>query len=226
LPIMITEDDVKNKYFKDNRENKVTKIHSEPTVGVINALWANEMSQGGILPLQVSFYPTNKFLELKLTGSLGDVMKESINVSVTNAWNLTSPQKQSEIIKQYNDPGNNNVFGLHIHCPGISVKKDGPSATTAFTVIIYSLFNDIKINNTFGITGETSFDYQLTEIGGLREKIIHSIPSGITNFIFPSENKQDFDKIHAKYKDSELFNGINFHSLSNIYEVFDLILEK
>jgi ATP-dependent Lon protease len=226
LPVKITIDDIKNNYFKDKHEIKIQKIHSESKVGVINALWANELSQGGILPLQVSFIPSNKFLELTLTGSLGEVMKESISVSLTNAWNLTSDERKKELIATYNNVSKNEVYGLHVHCPNISTKKDGPSATTAFTVIIYSLFNNKKIKNYFGITGETSFDYCLTEIGGLKEKIIHSIPAGITEFIYPYENQRDFDKIMEKYKDNELIKGIKFHSTKNINDVFDLILEK
>ena len=226
FPINITIDDIKHIYFKDKREVKIQKIHTKSEVGVINALWANESSQGGVLPLQVSFIPSNKFLDLILTGSLGDVMKESISVSLTNAWNLTNPEKQKEIIAKYNNVQKNEVYGLHIHCPSISTKKDGPSATTAFTVIIYSLFNNIKIKNYFGITGETSFDYCLTEIGGLREKIIHSIPAGVKEFIYPYENQRDFDKIMEKYKDKDIMKGIKFHSIKNITEVFDLILEK
>jgi len=226
FPIKITIEDIKNNYFKDKHEIKIQKIHTESKVGVINALWANEMSQGGILPLQVSFIPSNKFLDLTLTGSLGEVMKESISVSLTNAWNLTSDERKKEIISIYNNVSKNEVYGLHIHCPSISIKKDGPSATTAFTVIIYSLFNNKKIKNYFGITGETSFDYCLTEIGSLKEKIIHSIPAGIKEFIYPYENQRDFDKIIEKYKDSELIKGIKFHSIKNIHQVFDLILEK
>jgi len=163
---------------------------------------------------------------LKLTGSLGDVMKESINVSLTAAWNLCDESVQKKLIEKYNNPKEKSVYGLHIHCPCISTKKDGPSATTAFTVIIYSLFNNIKIKNNFGITGETSFDYKLTEIGGLREKIVFSISAGITDFIFPRENQEDFDKIMEKYKNNNLFDGIRFYPLDTISEVFDMILEK
>ena len=226
LPIQITIDDIKENYFKDKRNVKLHKIHTISQVGVINALWANDLGQGGVLPLQVSFIPAGKFLDLTLTGSLGDVMKESIKVSLTNAWNLTSESVQNELIKKYNNPSKNNVYGLHIHCPSISTKKDGPSATTAFTVILYSLFNNIKIKNYFGITGETSFDHVLTEIGGLREKIIHSIPSGITEFIYPKENEYDFKKIMDVYKDSDIIKGIKFHCIEKIEDVLDLILEK
>lgn len=226
LPIQITIDDIKQNYFKDKRNVKLHKIHTTSQVGVINALWANDLGQGGVLPLQVSFIPAGKFLDLTLTGSLGDVMKESIKVSLTNAWNLTNTSVQNELIKKYNNPSKNNVYGLHVHCPSISTKKDGPSATTAFTVILYSLFNNIKIKNYFGITGETSFDHVLTEIGGLREKIIHSIPSGITEFIYPKENEYDFQKIMDVYKDSDIIKGIKFHCIEKIEDVLDLILEK
>ena len=226
FPLVISIDDIKNKYFKDKREMKVHKIHTESKVGLINALWANSYGAGGVLPLQSSFVPSNKFLDLILTGSMGDVMKESISVSLTNAWNLTSLERQKYLIEKYNDPKNNNVCGIHIHCPDISTKKDGPSATTAFTVLIYSLFNNIKIKNYFGITGETHFGFYLTEIGGLQEKIIHSIKAGITEFIFPKENQSDFDKIMEKYKDNNIIKGIKFHSISHIDEVLDLILEK
>jgi ATP-dependent Lon protease len=153
-------------------------------------------------------------------------MKESISVSLTNAWNLTSIERQKYLIERYNDVKSNNVFGIHIHCPDISTKKDGPSATTAFTVLIYSLLNDIKIKNYFGITGETHFGLQLTEIGGLQEKLIYSIKSGVREFIFPKENEKDFEKIMEKYKDDKIINGIKFHSLEKVEDVLELILEK
>jgi len=226
LPIQISIEDIKSKYFKDKRPTKFYKVHSESKVGLINALWANQIGQGGVLPIQASFIPSNKFLDLTLTGSMGDVMKESISVSLTNAWNLTSSERQKYLIENFNNIKNNTICGIHIHCPDISTKKDGPSATTAFTVLLYSLFNDIKIKNYFGITGETHFGLALTEIGGLQEKLINSIKSGIKEFIFPKENENDFNKIMEKYKHDKVIEGINFYSIERVEEVLDLILEK
>jgi ATP-dependent Lon protease len=226
LPIKISIDDIKTKYFKDKRSTKFYKIHSESKVGLINALWANQIGQGGVLPIQASFIPSNKFLDLILTGSMGDVMKESISVSLTNAWNLTSSERQKYLIENFNNIKNNTICGIHIHCPDISTKKDGPSATTAFTVLIYSLLNDIKIKNYFGITGETHFGLFLTEIGGLQEKIINSIKSGIREFIFPKENENDFNKIMEKYKNDKLIEDIKFHSIERVEDVLELILDK
>ena len=131
-----------------------------------------------------------------------------------------------KLIKKYNNPKDNSVYGLHIHCPTISIKKDGPSATGAFSIILYSLFNQLKIKNYFGITGESSFDCKLTEIGGLQEKIIHSIPSGIKEFIYPEENQFDFDKIMEKYKDKDIIQNIKFHPVRTIQEALELIIDK
>ena len=64
--IVVTIDDIKTKYFKEKREVKVYKIHNESRVGVINALWANQMAQGGVLPLQANFIPSNKFLNFTI----------------------------------------------------------------------------------------------------------------------------------------------------------------
>jgi ATP-dependent Lon protease len=100
FPIKITYEDIRTNYFKDKHEIQKYKIHKEGKVGVINALWANQHAQGGVLQLQVSFIPSNQFLGLKLTGSLGDVMKESISVSLTNAWNLTPEKRKKELIKK------------------------------------------------------------------------------------------------------------------------------
>lgn len=226
LPIHISIADIQTKYFKDRRPAKIYKVHAENKVGLINALWANQLSQGGVLPLQASFVPSSKFLELTLTGSMGDVMKESISVSLTNAWNLTPPERQRYLIATHNNVQQNQVSGIHVHCPDISTKKDGPSATMAFTVLLYSLLNDVKIKSNFGITGETHFGGHLTEIGGLQEKIIHSIKSGITEFIFPKENERDFEKIMHKYGDDPLLEGIQFHCVDHVDAVLDLILVK
>ena len=99
-------------------------IHKEPGVGIINGLWANSLGKGGILHIESYFQVTNNFLELKLTGLQGDVMKESMNVAKTLAWDLTSSAKQKSLLKKFEDTKQQ---GIHIHCPEGAVPKDGPS---------------------------------------------------------------------------------------------------
>jgi ATP-dependent Lon protease len=73
------------------------------------------------------------------------------------------------------------------------------------------------------MTGEISLDGCITAIGGLDYKILGSIKSGVTEFIYPKENAKDAKKIMEKYKDTKLLEGIKFHPVDNIHEVFEFI---
>ena len=221
--IQITEDNVKNKYFKDKYEVIHKKVHTENMVGIANGLWANSMGEGGVIPIQTKFYPASKFLDIKLTGMQGDVMKESMNVALTLAWNLTELEVREELITKYNK--SSQQYGVHINTPEASVNKDGPSAGGCITTTIYSLLNNKKIKCNFAQTGEISLDGKITAIGGLDLKILGAIKSGVTDFIYPEENKKDFNKFYEKYKDNKLLIDIHFFPVTHISEVFELIFE-
>jgi len=221
LPIQITIENIKNEYFKDKNEIKHKKIHTESKVGVINGLWANALGKGGVIPIQVNWRPSEKFLNLHLTGMQGDVMKESMNVALTLAWNLTSLERRNLIW----DEQNHSLNGVHIHCPEGSVPKDGPSAGTAITTAIYSIFNNKKIKYNIAITGEISLDGFVTEIGGLDLKIIGAIKAGVKEIIYPDENTKDYNIFMDKYKQTPLIEGIKFYSVNTIQEVFELVFE-
>ena len=198
---------------------KCQMIHTENKLGVICGLWANAMGKGGVIPIQTFWRPSDKFFNLHLTGMQGDVMKESMNVALTLAWNLTSTTIQEHLRIEYNN------CGIHIHCPEGATPKDGPSAGTAITTTIYSLFNNKKIKYDIAITGEITLDGKVTEIGGLDLKIIGGIKAGVKEFIFPKENSKDYETFMEKYKDDELTKGITFYSVSTIEEVFELVFE-
>jgi len=215
IPINITIDDIKNKFFKDKQETKIQKIHSENKVGIINGLWANSLGMGGVIPIQTKWRPSEKAMELHLTGTQGDVMKESMNVALTLAYNLSQSSTKMDITESKS--------GIHIHCPDGSTPKDGPSAGTAITTALYSLFNNKEIKNTIAITGEITLDGNVTAIGGLDLKILGGIKAGVKEFIYPVENEKDFNSFMEKYKDDELTKGIMFHSVSHINEVFDKV---
>ena len=214
IPINITIDSIKSKYFKDKHELKIQKIHSNSKVGVINGLWANALGMGGIIPIQAKWRASDKALSLHLTGTQGDVMKESMNVALTLAYNLTPKQVQSTIQN-----------GLHIHCPDGSTPKDGPSAGTAITVTIYSLFNNLKIKHNLAITGEITLDGNITAIGGLDLKFLGGIKAGVKTFLFPKENEKDYNTFMEKYKDDELTKGIIFVSVEDIHDVLSMVFE-
>jgi len=220
LPIIITKDILENKYLTKYTKINEKKIHSQPEIGIINGLWANTLGRGGIIPIQTLFYPTSTFLDLKLTGLQGDVMKESMNVAKSLAWNLTDDTIKKEWLKQFEET---KCQGLHIHCPEGSISKDGPSAGAAITVAIYSLLNKKFIKNEIAITGEISLNGEITAIGGLDVKILGGIKSGITTFLYPKSNNKEFCEWKNKYEKKYRHNSIEFIEISNIKDVFKYV---
>ena len=184
LPIVITIDDIKLKYLKERRPIIHKTIHDHPSVGVINGLWANSLGMGGIIPIECFYWPSNTFLDLKLTGLQGDVMKESMNVAKTLSWKHTKTSTQSKLITEFEKT---KLQGIHIHCPEGGVPKDGPSAGTAITIALYSMFNNKKIKKDFAITGEINLQGRVSAIGGLELKILGGIRAGIKTFIYPKD---------------------------------------
>jgi ATP-dependent Lon protease len=225
IPLVITKENIKNKYFREKREIQVQKIHEEPQIGIMNGLWANDLGLGGTLPIQAKYFPCSQFLELKLTGMVGDVMKESANVALSIAWNLTTCEKQQGVIKKYS-ANKEYIHGIHVHFPDGSTHKNGPSGGSCLTTVLYSLLNDKKIRHDVAMTGEISLDCKITAIGGLDLKILGGIKGGVKTFIYPEENKRDFEKFMEKYGNADVVKGIEFISVKRIEEVFSLVFAE
>ena len=222
LPVNVTIDMVKNKYLKERHPIKEKKIHSENTVGIINGLWANALGRGGIIPIESQLILGSNPLDLKLTGQQGDVMKESMNVAKSLAWKLTSAETQKKLLKQFEET---KTQCLHIHCPEGATPKDGPSAGTAITTVIYSLLNNKKIIHNLAITGEINLQGKVTQIGGLDLKILGGIAAGVKTFLFPEENKRDFEKFMEKHGHKDIVQDISFYSISSIEEALKFAIE-
>ena len=224
FPIHISVDDIKNNYFKDKKEIITRKVPDESMIGFANGMYATSLGNGGTLPIHAKFYPSENFLELKLTGLQQDVMKESMHVSLTIAWNLTPVERRTELRALYD--GENNKYGINVHPGDASVHKDGPSAGVTITSVIYSLLNNVPIKAKIAMTGEIQMTGEVTAIGGLNYKILGSIKAGVNEFIYPEENKKDFDEFYEKYKNDKLLDGITFHAVKHINEVLELIIVK
>lgn len=222
LPIEITVTDLETIYLTKYHKIYEKRIHELSTIGTINGLWANALGRGGIIPIQSMFYPSNAFLELKLTGMQGDVMKESMNVAKTLAWTLTPLSIKKEWLIYFEET---KCQGLHIHCPEGAVSKDGPSAGTAITLAIFSLLNKKAIKNTVAITGEMNLQGEVTAIGGLEFKIIGGISAGITTFLYPSANQRDFELFMEKNANKDFLENIEFISIDTIADTFVHVFE-
>ena len=222
LPLTIKIEDLGTTYLKKQRKVSDIKIHKEPMVGIMNGMWANALGKGGIIPIESRFYPSSSFLDFKLTGMQGDVMKESMTVAKTLAWSLTPKERQEELIKQFEETKNQ---GIHVHCPEGAVNKDGPSAGGAITLSMYSLLNNKPLDNTISMTGETNLRGRITAIGGLDSKILGSMRAGVKTVLYPKENNEDFNEFLEKYKDVIDLDEMTFHEVDHIDEVMKIVFK-
>lgn len=195
LPYTISSDYVK-KLFESHPKVRVKKIMPEPSIGIVNGLYASSGGGlGGITLIQVIKFPSDKMLELNLTGQAGDVMKESVQYALKNAFRLLTQEEQDKIIE---DAQNKKVFGLHIHCPDGATPKDGPSAGLAFTLAIYSVLSGKKIKNNICMTGEIDLIGNAGIIGGLQAKLHGGKKSGCTLALIPEDNMDDLEKMRRE----------------------------
>lgn len=149
--------------------------------------------------------------QLKLTGQLGDVMKESAEAA------LSYVRANAESLGI--DAGFYEKFDIHVHVPAGAIPKDGPSAGITMLVAIVSLLKDQPVKEGFGMTGEISLRGNVLPIGGLKEKTTAAHRAGLTSIIAPSLNEKDVDDIPKKVRDD-----LNLHFVKEVKEVLDLAL--
>ena len=140
--------------FEDKYKFIPELIHQQDHVGMVNGLWANSLGNGGVLPIESTMIPSKTCMEIKATGSLEKVIKESIEVALSVAWNYIPNEKQNEWMdrwKKYPE-------SFHIHCPDGAVSKDGPSAGAAMGLTFYSRLMDRKVNHLIAMTGEMNLE--------------------------------------------------------------------
>ena len=199
---------------------EIQKIHSKPTIGVINGLYATTIGGGGIVPIQIfsNFFNNETPFSLRLTGSQGEVMKESVQCSLTCAIDYIDKNKEKYGIsnmKEYIEQKWKS--GFHIHAPNGATPKDGPSAGCAFTTAFISRILDKPIDNKIAMTGEIDLLGNITKIGGLEYKINGAKKAGITKILISKENEEDYIKI--KKDDPEIFNNLQILTVNNIEDI-------
>lgn len=184
------------------------KSELEDRVGVATGLAYNQAG-GDILDIEVAVVPGKG--ELTLTGSLGDVMKESAQAALSYVRS-----KQTEL--NLTDGFYKN-FDIHIHVPQGAVPKDGPSAGITIAIALASALTNRKVKGDYAMTGEISLRGRVLPIGGLKTKILAGRRAGINDFILPKKNKNNFEEI-----EKEITKGTNVHFVSHMDEVIDLLL--
>jgi ATP-dependent Lon protease len=190
LPFVVTKNYIKI-LFENKRKVRIKKIHNKPMIGLVNGLYATSMGIGGITPIQILKFPSDKMLDIQVTGKAGEIMKESVQYSLKVAWSLLNYDKQESIINSSN-------FAIHLHCPDGATPKDGPSAGAAFTLAIYSLLVGKPILNTIAMTGEIDLLGNITAIGGLESKISGAKKANCNLVLIPKENEEDLILLRKK----------------------------
>ena len=179
-------------------------------VGVVNGLaWT---AVGGVLmPIEVLVMKGTGKIEV--TGSLGDVMKESSKIAVSYVRNIADKYKISPDFYKEDD--------LHIHAPEGAVPKDGPSAGVTMTTALVSALSGFKVRSDVAMTGEVTLHGKVLPIGGLREKTMAAYKAGIKTVIIPAANKPDLEEVDKVVKDA-----IEFVYAEDLTDVLDTALIK
>ena len=166
---------------------------------------------GELLTIEASAVP-GKGAIVK-TGSLGDVMQESIQAA------LTVVRSRSQVLGIHRDFHRNH--DLHIHVPEGATPKDGPSAGIAMCTALVSVLTDIPVRAAVAMTGEITLRGQVLKIGGLKEKLLAAHRGGITEVIIPKENERDLKEIPDNIK-----ADLTIHPVKWVDEVLELALQQ
>ena len=191
---------------------KFTSDESEniPRVGIVTGMaWT---SYGGTtLEVEAARMPGRG--DLKLTGSLGDVMKESALAAFSYVRGHAKELGINQKLFKEND--------FHIHVPDGATPKDGPSAGVTLATAIVSLLTNKPVRPRLSMTGEITLSGKVTPIGGVREKVIAALRAGIRDVVMPADNEKDLEDVPQ-----EVRSKISFHFVRTIDEVLKIAMPK
>lgn len=188
-------------------------LDSTPRPGVVTGLVAySSGGQGSILFIEIAEMPGKG--RVQLTGKLGDVLKESVEVALTwvkaHAFELGIAADVTEDIMERR--------AIHVHCPAGAVPKDGPSAGLAHTVALVSLFTGKPVPPGLAMTGEVSLRGKVTAVGGIKEKLIGALRAGVKTVMLPKGNAKDVRDVPAEVK-----SGLDIVFVEHIWEALPVV---
>ena len=202
----IKEIEINNKNLTEfiGKEKYSSKKNIKNLPGVVNGL-AYTPFGGVTLPIEVCFYKGRG--NIILTGSLGEVMKESANISIGYVKTILKDLKVKEDFFETHD--------IHINVTEAAVKKEGPSAGIALTTAIISSLKNKTISNEIAMTGEITLMGNILEIGGLKEKTIGAYNSNVKKIFIPKANEKDLEELPKEITDS-----IKIHLVDNYKDIY------
>lgn len=204
-------DDLEDILGIERFDEELAATSSRP--GVVTGLVAYSTgSQGSILFIEIADMPGTG--RVQLTGKLGDVLKESVEVALSwvkaHAYELALTHDPSEDIMKSRS--------IHVHCPSGAIPKDGPSAGLAHTIALVSLFSGKAVPPTLAMTGEISLRGKVLPVGGIKEKLIGAHRAGVKKVLLPIGNRKD-----VKDLPKEVLEGLEIHHVGHIWEAMRLV---
>jgi ATP-dependent Lon protease len=207
------------KRFADKKVFEISPIAPKPQVGVVNGLAWTAVG-GDVLTIEAIKIKGKGLLQL--TGSLGDVMKESARIASSVVKILIDegdlPIRSTVIPKSAKEKEEKSTvdtsevykrYDLHLHVPEGATPKDGPSAGIAMATVIASILSERKVNNHIAMTGELTLTGKVLPIGGLKEKLIAAYKAGVTRALIPKKNfERDLEDIPEEVKKSMEIVGV------------------
>ena len=185
-------------------------ISSEDEIGTVNGLAYTEVG-GDMLKIEASILDGSGKIEL--TGSLGDVMKESAQIAVSYVRSIASEYSIEKDFYKTKD--------IHIHCPEGAVPKDGPSAGVTMTTALVSALTGIPVKRDVAMTGEITLRGNVLAIGGLKEKTMAAYSAGVKTVFIPEANMKDLPDIDPAAREA-----LNFVPCKKISDILDGALRK
>ncbi len=199
----ITIDDERLAKYAGVKKYRYGETDAEDQVGIITGLAYTDFG-GDILTIEAVKMPGKG--RMSITGNLKDVMKESISAAASYV--------RSRATKFGIEPPSFERTDVHIHVPDGATPKDGPSAGAAMATVIVSVLTGIPIRADIAMTGEVTLRGRVTAIGGLKEKLLAALRSGVKTVLIPSENEKDLADIPENVK-----AGLEIIPVSTVDEV-------
>ncbi|EFP81176.2 uncharacterized protein PGTG_07428 [Puccinia graminis f. sp. tritici CRL 75-36-700-3] len=203
-------DDVRRILGPEHYEAEISDVELKPGVAIGMAYQGS--GNGSILYIEATSYPGKG--GLKLTGSLGEVIKESAELAIS--WIKSNSNLMNLNLTKID------TLDLHIHFPSGSIKKDGPSAGVGLVLALVSLFSNLAIDNNLAVTGEISLRGQILPVGGIREKVLAASRSGIKQILIPAKNAKD---IESDENLKNLKDLVEVQYVNSLHEVIKLVFK-
>jgi ATP-dependent Lon protease len=206
--VKVTADNLND--FLGVRKYDYGRAEQKNQVGQVVGLAWTEVG-GDLLTIEAAMMPGKGVITR--TGSLGDVMKESVEAARTV---VRSRSRRLGIKDEFFEKKD-----IHIHVPDGATPKDGPSAGAAMTTAFVSAMTGIPVRGDVAMTGEITLRGEVTAIGGLKEKLLAALRGGIKTVLIPEENAKDLQDIPANVK-----NGLEIVPVRWIDKVLEIALER